>query len=293
MASHMHSRDTHRASRASCSKNISILEMVNFIKSTYIFVIVCGAFGVIMATIYLAITPSKYEAFAQISMAQISVSDKNNGGGISPMGINIEEPSLLIARLSSPTSFGAKVLAACGLGEDGNSASILAKSIKISPTKGVANVVDLKAFGESPKAANNCALAIFEHIKTTQSQIIQPYIQDAKLKLNDDEERLLKVKQFVARADKSGQAMGASYLATRDEIRYLLDEITALKNMVISNETRATRLISPIYTSDVPVAPKKQITLLAGLFVGLLLGLILAITRQGYIILRRELKNPS
>jgi hypothetical protein len=74
--------------------------------------------------------------------------------------------------------------------------------------------------------------------------------------------------------------MGAAYLSTRDEIRFLLDQITALKNVVASNDNRATRLVAPIYASDDPIVPKKRNILLAGLFGGLFLGLMIAFGRQ-------------
>jgi uncharacterized protein involved in exopolysaccharide biosynthesis len=82
--------------------------------------------------------------------------------------------------------------------------------------------------------------------------------------------------------------MSAAYLSTRDEIRYLLDEITALKNVINSNQNRATRLIAPIYAGDTPIAPKKPMTLAAGLFGGLFLGLMIALVRQVITRLRSE-----
>ena len=107
-----------------------------------------------------------------------------------------------------------------------------------------------------------------------------PYIEVAKIKLADVQERLQKAKELVARSDKSGASMSANYLFTRDEIRYLLDESAALKNIVISNQNRATRMIAPIYASDVPIAPKKRMALAAGLLGGLFLGLLTALARQ-------------
>jgi hypothetical protein len=216
-------------------------------------------------------------------MAQIGAANNNNNNNnnnINPLGINIEEPSLLIARMSSPTSFTPQVIAACGLQDQANSALMLSKLTKLAIPKGVANVVELKTFGLSPQVAEQCNFAIFELIKTTQSLILAPFIAEAKVKLDDDIERLAKAKDLLAKADKSGSAMGAAYLSTRDEIRYLLDEITALKNVVTSNQNRATRLVSPIYASDIPISPKKRNILAAGLFGGLFLGLLIAIGRR-------------
>ena len=52
-------------------------------------------------------------------------------------------------------------------------------------------------------------------------QIVAPYIEEAKIKLADAEDRLAKAKELLAKADKSGSAIDAIYLSTRDEIRYL------------------------------------------------------------------------
>ena len=263
---------------------ISLIDILRFLKSAYKMIAISAVAGLLISVAYLVVTPNQYEAVAQIAMAQIGAANNNNN--INPLGVNIEEPSLLISRLSSPTSFTPRALSDCGVGDGASRAAYLAKSIKLAPTKGVANIVELKAFGKSPEEASACALSIFELIKVTQAQIVAPYIADAKVMLDDDIARVAKAKDLVSKADKSGSAMGAAYLSTRDEIRFLLDEITSLKNVVTSSQSRATRLIAPIYASDTPIAPKKRMVLAAGLFGGLFLGLLLALARQMWIKLK-------
>ena len=87
--------------------------------------------------------------------------------------------------------------------------------------------------------------------------------------------------------------MGAIYLSTRDEIRFYLDEITALKNVIAANDKRATRLVAPIYASDVPIAPKKRNVLLGGLFGGLFLGLLISFGRQLIPSLKAQFENNT
>ena len=272
---------------------ISLIDILRFLRGAYKTILIFGAIGVAASIAYLAITPKKYEAVVQIAMAQIGAANNNKNNNINPLGINIEEPSLLIARMSSPTSFTPQVIAACGLQDQANSALMLSKLTRLAIPKGVPNVVELKTFGLSPQAAEQCNFAIFELIKTTQSLILAPFIPEAKVKLDDDIERLAKAKDLLVKADKSGSAMGAVYLSTRDEIRYLLDEITALKNVVTSNQNRATRLVSPIYVSDIPASPKKQNILAAGLFGGLFLGLLVAIGRRMIAKLKNEVASAS
>ena len=273
---------------------ISLIDILRFLKSSYKTIAISSVAGLAISVAYLAVTPKQYEAVAQIAMAQIgAANNNNNNNNINPLGVNIEEPSLLISRLSSPTSFTPQTLSDCGVGDGDNRGASLPKSIKLASTKGVANVVELKTFGKSPEEASACALSIFELIKATQAQIVAPYIADAKVMLDDDIERLAKAKDLVAKADKSGSAMGAAYLSTRDEIRFLLDEITSLKNLVTSNQSRVTRLIAPIYASDIPIAPKKRITLAAGLFGGLFLGMLLALARQMWIKLKQGISGSG
>lgn len=265
---------------------ISLIDILRFLKNAWKAIAIFGALGIALSIAYLAITPKQYEASVQITMAQIGAANNNN---ISPLGVNVEEPALLISRLSFPTSFTPEAMAACGLQDHANTDASLSKSIKLTAPKGVASVVELKTLGPTPQAAQECVVAVFELIKITQAQIVTPYIEQAKGKLADDEERLQKAKDLVARFDKSGSAMSASYLTTRDEIRYLLDEITALKNLITSNQNRATRMVAPIYASGVPISPKKRMILATGLLGGLFLGLLIALARQ--IVLK--LKSPS
>ena len=287
MSNNQNSREAlSNASNGLDESEISLIDIIQFLKGAYKTILVFGVLGIAAAIAYLVITPKIYEATAQIVMAQISAANNNN---INPLGINIEEPALMIARLSSPTSFTLAELAACGLEDKPDAPAALSKMIKLTLVKGVSNVVELKTFGLSPQAAEQCNLAIFELIKTTQSLIVTPFIAEAKVKLDDDIERLGKAKDFVAKADKSGSAIGAAYLSTRDEIRYLLDEITALKNVVTLNQNRATRLVSPIYASDIPIFPKKRNILAAGLFGGLFLGLLIAMGRK----ITARLKNEA
>ena len=272
------------------NSEISLLDILVFLKRSYKLIVLMGLLGVTASFGYLLISPKQYQASAQIQMAQIGAANPLGQasaqiqmaqiGAANPLGINIEEPALLIARLSSPTSYNAEITKACGLDSTRDTQAILSKSVKLAISKGVANVIDLQVIGTSPEASVNCAQAVFDLIKTTQAQITKPYIEEAKAKLLDNQERLVKAQDLVIKADKSGAAVGAAYLSTRDEIRFLLDQISFLQNVVVPNDNRATRLVAPIYASDDPIAPKKRNHLLGGLFGGLFLGLLIALGRQ-------------
>jgi uncharacterized protein involved in exopolysaccharide biosynthesis len=268
---------------------ISLKDILRFLKGTYKIIAIANLVGIGTAVAYLTVTPKQYVATAQIAMAQIGVTNNNKNDSLNTLGINIEEPSLVIARLSQPTSFPPQVLSNCGI----DAGATLVKSIKLAPPKGVTYVLELKTFANSPQEAMTCANAIFELIKATQAKIVVPYIEQAKTKLADDEERLAKARDLILKADKLGLNMGVVYLSTRDEIRFLLDEIAAHKSAAIINQGRPTRLISPIYASNTPISPKKSIVLAGGLFGGLFLGLLIALAYQALIKLNANTKEQG
>ena len=271
---------------------ISLLDILRFLKIAYKTILVFGVLGLGVAIAYLVITPNRFEAVAQIQMAQIgSNNNNNNNNNMNPLGINIEEPALLISRLSSPTSFSASAIEACGKQNDANPGAALANSIKLSAVKGLNNLVELKTYGPTPDKAYACTNAIFELIKFSQAQILAPYAEEAQTRLAADRLRLAKVQDLVAKADKSGAAMSAAYLSSRDEIKYLLDEMAALQNVAMSTQSRSTRLVAPIYASDTPITPKKRLWALGGLLGGLFLGLLIALSRQMLVKLRSQVSG--
>ncbi len=97
-----------------------------------------------------------------------------------------------------------------------------------------------------------------------------------------EEERLARATQVIAKADISGAAVSVAYLFTRDEVKYLRDQISSLQNIIAVSESRATHLTAPIYLKEEPVFPQKRNSLLIGLLLGGFLGLMLVLARKWY-----------
>jgi uncharacterized protein involved in exopolysaccharide biosynthesis len=255
---------------------ISLLDVLIFLKRSYKLIALIGILGVAASCGYLLITPKQYQVSAQIQMAQISTTS----GSLNPLGVNVEEPALLILRFSSPTSYTDEVSKLCGLDPAKDSKAILSQLVKMSTQKNLPTVVDLKITGTSPEASIACGQAILELIKTTQAQITKPYIEEAKLRLSQSQERINNIRDSIRIANDHTPVMGSYQPLTRDEYRSLLDETYFLKNYIASNENRGARLVAPFYVSDDPSVPKRRNVLLAGLVIGLFLGLLIAFVRQ-------------
>lgn len=264
---------------------LSFLGIIEFLQESWKTIAGFIALGIAGAGIYLSVVPKQFEASAQIKMAQIANVNSNcnsNSNSISPLGINIEEPQALIARMALPTSYPKETIALCGLAEQKDPEVLLASKVKLSIPKGVGGTVNLNIRDTSKDTAKACTNAVYELIKSSQAELVAPYIDQASKKLKIEEERLGRASQVIAKADNSGAALSAAYLATRDEIRYLLTQISDLQNIITGNENRAVHLTAPIYLKDQPVFPQRRNSLVVSFFLGGFLGLTMALARKWY-----------
>jgi capsular polysaccharide biosynthesis protein len=258
---------------------ISLKDIIDFLVESWQTIILTGLLGLLGSIAYLWVTPDQYQATAQIKMAQISASNNNN---TNPLGINIEEPKLLLARLKLPTTYSDTEFKACGLSDQKLAAEILTDLVNFSEVRGAGSIVELKVNGSTKEIASACAEALFKNIQASQNEIIKPYLEEAKTLLINYQERLNNAQALVVRADKTGTALSAAYLASRDEVKFLTEEIIRLSTFITSVDARQAKLASPIYAADAPVFPKKTISLILGLMAGLFLGFLLAFGKRGF-----------
>ncbi len=258
---------------------IRIKDIINFLLQSWKAILATGSIGLLGAAGFIAITPSLYEATAQIQMAQIAPNNNNNNNN-PLLGVNVEDPNLLIARLRLPSSYTEDQIKACGLQAAKLPAESLASLVKVSPVKGVTSIVELKIRLKSKDLAVSCAQSLVENIRKSQNDILKPYIDEANVLLAKYQTRLQEAQALVARADKSGSALSAAYLANRDEVKFLTDESIRLNTLFTVADARQTKLIAPIYASDIAVFPKNKIVLLIGFLVGLFLGIFFMVVRK-------------
>ena len=267
-------------------EEISLLDILCFIKSAWKTIVISALCGLGVCVIYLLMTPNQYEALSQIQMARVP-SDKN------PSGVNVEEPVALIARMSLPTSFNEAVIAACGPQEASKQAAQLNKAIKLSIPKGVASMVELKVTRPTPELAKTCATSVADLIIQSQAAMIAPMADATKARNKERlvkvEERLAQDKALLAKAEQPKGPISPTYFAILSEIRALEDERASLSKVVASESLEITALLSPIYISDNPVYPKKTVALAAGVLGGLFLGLLVALGRKMIVNVRAQL----
>lgn len=250
---------------------ISLLDILRFLQGAWKTILIMGLLGIATAFIYLWVTPKQYEATAQIRMAQVNLPTPSN-----PFGTVVEDPASLLARMRFATNFDEATTIACGYTNTSGGAEGLARSLKFSIPKGLVATVEIKYIAPSTEQAKDCVQAVVLRITDLQAEVIKPFINEAKTKLAQDNERIEQARRLIIKADQSGQGMSAAYLSARDELNHFLTNREKMIDLINSAKERGTRLLSPIYVSSGPVLPKKKVSLVAGFTAGLFLGLLIA-----------------
>jgi LPS O-antigen subunit length determinant protein (WzzB/FepE family) len=276
----------HESREFETDSEISLLDIVVFLKSAWKTITIMGVVGILGSIIFLMVTPKQYEAIAQVRMAQVSLPNP-----ASPFGAVIEDPASLILRMQFATNYDEATILACGYKNMLGAPEGLAKSLKFSIPKGLLGAVELKVAAPSTEQAKDCANAVVMRIAYLQAEFARPFIDEAKLKLAQDNERIEQARRLIIKADQSGQAISAAYLSARDEVSYFLTDREKMIDLINSAKERGTRLVSPIYTSERPVSPKKTVSLVAGFAAGLFLGLLIALIRKDLPKLRLAMKK--
>ena len=65
----------HLGTQAPQEAEISLLDILRFLKDAYKTILIFGVLGITLSIAYLVITPKQYEATAQIVMAQIDAAN--------------------------------------------------------------------------------------------------------------------------------------------------------------------------------------------------------------------------
>lgn len=254
---------------------IYLRDIINFLIESWKLILAMGISGVLVGATYVALAPNIYQATAQIEMAKFKVKDDSH------LGASIEDPNLLIARMNLPSSYDKTSIVACGYDGKDQAAERLQKMVKINLVKGT-QMVELKVNGLSQEQSIQCAQSIFNNIKESQKMISKIIVEEAKTRLADYSLRLKDAKAFITNYSNSDPSMILAYLSIKNDMKQLADQIDILNNHISFALNHPTKLVSPIYSSEHKVSPRREIVLAIGLFCGLIFGLFLMIGLRSY-----------
>jgi capsular polysaccharide biosynthesis protein len=253
-------------------------DIVDFLLESWKLIAVFGVIGVFCSVIFLGITPNQYEAKAYVRMAELVNYVESSGVGKNYR--NVEDPGLLIARLQMPTTYSIKEIKACNLDQVKMPRETLVGMLKISSVKGVDSVVELKVRVRSKGSANDCLSAVFEVIRESQNQIIERFIEQKKILLKKYDLRLQGANQLILEGGKLAASVNTAYVVNQNKYEHWFDQVIRLEGLIAESELHKTKLISPIYASELPVYPSKKLTLTLGLLTGFFCGFLIMVIKK-------------
>lgn len=276
-------RDQYKDSFGGNDK-ISILNTIFYIQKRWKVIIFTGFIGLVTSILYLINTSSTYEAKTLIQVARVRTPQNT-------LGVNAEEPAALIARMSSPTSFESATISACGLEQTADGGGALIKAVKLVIPKGLASAVELKVRLTSRELATACAKSVFEQIAQSQTLLSESLRRPQKIRLAIVKERLEQDQSLLVKVDQTKGANAATYFALLSQKRVLEDERDALELILSDESSIKTQMQFPIEVTSKPIYPKRELSLLVGIFGGLLLGLVIILVDKKARHLKLELSR--
>ncbi|MCE9550582.1 MAG: hypothetical protein K8R50_06190 [Betaproteobacteria bacterium] len=250
---------------------ISLFEMFESIIGSWKLISGFMVIGIMVALSYLFLVKPQYEATALIEIAQVIENS-------SKMEIvSIEPPEMLVTRLRQPSAFNPNVFKTCGLENNERAGEALVSLINARAIEKLKSIVIISVSRNTPDLARQCVNGLFESIRDQQAERMQLYQEETHNDMKRLQSDLSETQAFLTKMDKAGLYQTA-YLTKRDALLYYMKQIQELDWRLSSG--RPTRLVSPIYASDIATFPKRKLTLTLGVVVGFILGLLVVIRRR-------------
>ncbi|NMM25884.1 MAG: hypothetical protein HHJ12_01045 [Glaciimonas sp.] len=267
---------------------IDLSKILDSLKRNWLILFACIIAAMICAAILTNILPSRWQASVTMQIGQMP----------SPINtiIPIEEPVQTVERVKlRELQSSALIALKLPLDERVNKHTDLFKeTIKASTIKNT-NFIQIKLVGFSPnEAEKNLAVAAQALIASHQTLVLPArnrlikQQQDNMKKIADAEAERAKLFRLLA---ENGSLKSASQFAPNivainllenkeAELRALIAEKTRLLDLLESIAIYPTRIIDAVYVEDTRYFPKLSLFLAAGAFLGLLLGLGIALWRD-------------
>jgi LPS O-antigen subunit length determinant protein (WzzB/FepE family) len=264
------------------NSEISAKDLVAFVTRNFRLIAIGGLTGLLLSAAYVQLVPGKYEARVLLRMAQFANSNNNtNGSGNDNSLTNIEEPAALIQRLRYSTAYPVAVQQSCRVREDEERGEYLGDLLDVRGVKNVPNAVEMRIYVASPDLATKCAETIVGMIAEQQNSLINDRLAGRQEQLQQYQQDLREEQKRIGKDGKSELAE-LGYLAKLDRLSWLRTRIDGLTEEALLSQKHPAKLAIPIMVSSKPVSPKTYQLLLLGTLLGVMLGLLYALGREGW-----------
>lgn len=267
---------------------INLLDIYEFLKDSWKIITGTAILGGSLGVGAAYILPEMFIASASIQSAKV-------------LGNEIENATTLAEKMRSPTYYSVQTIEVCDATSTSNPQQKIATDIK--PTVGKnSTFVAISYKSSSKKISIACLNSVLQDVQKNQNDIAQRQIQLAMAGLNKDKEKLKQAESLVTKL--SEKTLTFDFKDTQFSASQLLfatlqsrqSEVTELKNNILQTEllltepqTKAAAFITPIYSPENKIEPKRGLIVTISLLAGGLIGLLgLALQRA-----IRKIKNES
>ena len=261
---------------------LGLKDIIGFLKRNGRRVLLCGLAALVLAGVYAAISPNKFEARWQLRLAHFVASSNSgniNGGSGSSDSRNvlIEDPAALIQRLRLPTAYSAEVQGACGM--TGEFDEYLDHALEISAVKNVAGLVEMKVRAASTSQAMRCAEALVTMISVQQHDMIEEQMSGYRAQVLKYRQTLAQLRQ---RSSRKSDVFGPDAVSNYESAAQLRIRIDDLEGEIFQSQSHPAQLAAPIYVQSKPISPKVTPLLALAGVLGLVLGVLYELGRESW-----------
>jgi len=248
----------------------------------WLWLVVGAAAGMIAGVGYLAVTPPQYEATALVQIGQI---------GQQSMTF-IESPARVVERIAFP-AFKSEIVKSLGWDRDNDLRGALYRDsirAKIST-----DLVELRVKGFTREDAAKALTTTVERLESLHRALAQPMIESLQAELREISVEVAETGKILAELERAASTQAQLTSSDRFSARILHVQLSATKEQRVRELRRlekqhrewtsitgkaATKAFAEPAVSDVPVYPRKALTLVLAALGGMLAGIAAAVIRR-------------
>ena len=270
------------------NEELSLYDIVVFLRKNYRILLGGALLGIVLGLCAALLLPTEWEATALIRVGQSGNADKTLNS-IQPV---LVEPALQVLDRIKNKSFQKEVMKKIGLSqnEDDDKNKLFRNSLKAKLEK--SDLISINIRGLSADSAKLHLDTVVNQLKSIHTKMLAPTINrwrqefaaiELELKVtNADLQRLTKSLDGSSESLNPSSFAQAALLsniiiAREGELRDFRDRKLLLEEMLSPERTFATSVIGQVEISNKAVYPKKSFFAIAGLIIGLFLGVVLSI----------------
>lgn len=268
---------------------ISLLEIVDFFKESWKKILLGGVISGTLGAGYALITPSIYQATANIQGAKVANAD-------------VEAPATLIEKMKMPTYYSSNTFIECKVENSYEPGKAIANGLNPTLTKN-ASIITIRYKEKSAEDAKKCLESVLADIRKNQDEIATSILQTKKNQLAnlkqklETGEKLLKTLNskkldfdFSEPKFSASTLLLATTLSKENEVKDLSLQIRDLEMSLAEPQTKSASFIVPVYAPNLRIEPKRTLITLGSGIAGGALIIIFLLGKKRFVLNFRNLK---